>query len=125
MSDGGGVMLVRDMNEVLYQLPLDEFTAGRDALAARLKASGDAAAAAEVKRARKPSVPAWAANQVVWRAASEWERLRTAAEALRLRYETAASGEALRAAIREQHEAQHACEARAGELLAQHGHAAT
>jgi hypothetical protein len=113
------------MHDELYQLPLDEFIAGRDALAVRLKAAGDSAGAAEVKRVRKPSVPAWAANQVVWRAASEWERLRTAAAALRKSYETAVAGEPLREAMREQHDAQHACEARAGEILAQYGHAAT
>ena len=55
-----GAML--DEADDLYGLPLGEFTATRDALAARLKAAGDKEAAAEVKRARKPSVPAWAAN---------------------------------------------------------------
>ena len=48
----------------LYGLPLDEFTSERDELAARLKREGDAEAAAEVKRLRKPTVPAWALNQV-------------------------------------------------------------
>ena len=48
----------------LYGLPLDEFTAERDELAARLRKEGDRDAAADVKRLRKPSVAAWALNQV-------------------------------------------------------------
>ncbi len=48
----------------LYALPLDEFTAARDELARRLRREGDGDAAAEVKRLRKPSVAAWALNQV-------------------------------------------------------------
>lgn len=48
----------------LYELPLDEFTAARDELAARLRRADEGDAAAEVKRLRKPSVAAWALNQV-------------------------------------------------------------
>lgn len=48
----------------LHELPLDEFTAARDGLAARLRRDGEADIAAEVKRLRKPSAAAWALNQV-------------------------------------------------------------
>jgi hypothetical protein len=48
----------------LYALPLEEFTAARDELGRRLRREGDGDAAAEVKRLRKPSVAAWALNQV-------------------------------------------------------------
>jgi hypothetical protein len=48
----------------LYALPLDEFTAARDELARNLRREGDGDPAAEVKRLRKPSVAAWALNQV-------------------------------------------------------------
>jgi hypothetical protein len=48
----------------LYALPLGEFTAARDELARRLRGEGERDAAAEVKRLRKPSVAAWALNQV-------------------------------------------------------------
>jgi hypothetical protein len=50
--------------ERLYALPLDEFTAERDALAKRLRSDGDREAAAEAKALKKPSVAAWAVNQV-------------------------------------------------------------
>jgi hypothetical protein len=48
----------------LYALPLGEFIAARDELAKRLRAAGDAAAAAAVKKLRKPPVPAWAINKL-------------------------------------------------------------
>ena len=110
------------MNDELYQVPLSQFTTARDALVARLKAAGNDSAAADAKRARKPSVAAWAANQVVWHARAEWARLQAAAEALRKKHEKATSPEELRQAVREQREALQACEARAAELLAKHGH---
>jgi hypothetical protein len=48
----------------LYALPLEEFTRERDELAKRLRKDGDRDAAAEVKALKKPSVAAWAVNQV-------------------------------------------------------------
>jgi hypothetical protein len=113
------------MTDELYQVPLGEFTTARDALAARLKAAGDKAAAAEAKRARKPSVAAWAANQVVWHAGKEWQRLQAATQALREKHEKSASPDELRQAGRLQREALLACESRASELLEKHGHAAS
>ncbi len=112
------------IDDELYQVPPDEFIAARDRIASRLTAAGDETAAAEVRRARKPNLPAWAANQVVWRAAPEWQRLKTTARMLRNKHETAAPAEELREAGRAQREALAACEARAAELLAQHGHVA-
>ena len=49
----------------LYALPLDEFTAARNAHAKRLKDAGDADAAKAAKALRKPSRAAWAINQAV------------------------------------------------------------
>ena len=48
----------------LYALPLEEFTAERDALAKRLRKEGDRDEADSVKALKKPSVAAWAVNQV-------------------------------------------------------------
>jgi succinate dehydrogenase/fumarate reductase flavoprotein subunit len=48
----------------LYSLPLEEFTRERDELAKRLRNDGDTDAAAAVKGLKKPSVAAWAVNQV-------------------------------------------------------------
>lgn len=49
--------------ERLYALPLDEFVAERDSLAKRLRLE-DAEAADAIKKLEKPSVAAWAVNQV-------------------------------------------------------------
>jgi hypothetical protein len=113
------------MTDELYQVPLGDFTAARDALAARLKAAGDKEAAAAAKRARKPSVAAWAANQVVWHAGDAWDRLLSTTKALREKHENSASADELRQAGREQREALLACEARAAEQLGAHDHAAS
>jgi len=48
----------------LYASPPEEFIAARDELAKRLKAEGKSGAAAEVQGLRRPTVAAWAANQV-------------------------------------------------------------
>jgi len=48
----------------LYGLPLNRFIAERGALAKTLRSGGDRARAAEVARLRKPSVAAWAVNQL-------------------------------------------------------------
>src|SRR4029077_4344519 len=51
----------------LYGLPLEEFTAVRNALAAQWKKAGDREAADEVRSLSKPSVSAWAVNQLFHR----------------------------------------------------------
>jgi hypothetical protein len=67
--------------DALYRLPLAEFTAARNALAARLKkAGGDADA---VKALPKPSVSAWAVNQLFWRHRQALDRLLVAGERFR------------------------------------------
>jgi hypothetical protein len=50
----------------LYQIPLAEFTPARNALVTRLKKAGKADEAARVKGLIKPSVSAWAVNQLFW-----------------------------------------------------------
>ena len=50
----------------LFRLSLAEFTGARNALAARLKKEGRANDADRVKLLTKPSVSAWAVNQLYW-----------------------------------------------------------
>jgi hypothetical protein len=64
-----------DETDRLYELPLEEFTAARNALA---KETGDAA----VKQLKKPSVPAWAVNQLARRREVDVRRLLRAGEKL-------------------------------------------
>jgi hypothetical protein len=67
----------------LYAASLDDFTGERDALAAELRAEGEGERAAEVKRLRKPSVPAWALNQASRRSPGQTAALIEAGEELR------------------------------------------
>jgi hypothetical protein len=55
---------VEDAVAGLYRLPLAEFVAGRDQLARQLRAAGDRKAARRVAALRRPSISAWAANQL-------------------------------------------------------------
>lgn len=76
----------------LYGLPLEEFVAERDALAKRLRASGDRDGADAVKSLRKPSPAAWTVNQLARTGALE--PLLEAAERLRTAQESALGGDA-------------------------------
>lgn len=67
----------------LYGLPLDEFTAGRDALAKELRAAGQRDEAAWVKALRKPSTAAWLVNQLARTQKTDAKRVLDAGEALR------------------------------------------
>ena len=77
----------------LYALPLDEFTPARDELARRLRREGDADAGAAVKRLRKPSVAAWALNQVRRNKARESDALLDAGRRQREAQEGLLAGE--------------------------------
>lgn len=68
----------------LYQAPLAEFTAARNALATRIKAAHGAEAAAHVKTLVKPSIIAWTLNQLYWRHQPEFMALLLAGDQLRL-----------------------------------------
>jgi hypothetical protein len=61
--------------DALFQLPLAEFTSARNELAARLKKTGQGEAAIFVKTLAKPSVSAWAVNQLYWNHRAAFDRL--------------------------------------------------
>jgi hypothetical protein len=112
------VTLDRQIDE-LYQLPLAEFTAARNALA---KTAGGADATL-VKRLVKPTVVPWAINQLYWRDRQAWDRLMKSGAALRTaqiaalegkKADVRKAGEAHRKALAESVE-------RAIELSGQHG----
>jgi len=64
----------------LFQLPLAEFTAARNALAARLKKSGQIDEASRVKAMSKPPVSAWTVNQLYWQHREAFDTLMRAGE---------------------------------------------
>jgi hypothetical protein len=66
----------------LYGLPLDRFTPERGALAKALRGEGRREEAASVAKLRKPSVAAWAVNQLVRTQARQVKALFEAGDAL-------------------------------------------
>jgi hypothetical protein len=67
----------------LYGLPLDAFTPERDKLARERRKAGDRAGADRIKALRKPSVTAWALNQVQRHDRARVDELLSAGEQLR------------------------------------------
>ena len=76
-----------DVIERLYQLPLDEFTPARNALA---RESGQDGAA--IKRLEKPNAAAWSVNQLYWRQRKLYDSLIAASEKLRAAYRLQLAG---------------------------------
>lgn len=77
----------------LYGLPLDQFTAERDALAGALRAAGQRSRADEVKQLRKPTAAAWAVNQLVRSQPTTARRLFDAGDRLIAAQQQAVSGQ--------------------------------
>ena len=75
----------------LYQLPLSEFTAARNALAKQLKGAD----ATHVRTLQKPSVPAWAVNQLYWKHRRFYDQVVNAAERLRTAHRSLLAGKAV------------------------------
>lgn len=71
----------------LYQLPLEEFTAARNALAR--EAGVDAG---EVRRLSKPPLAAWAVNQLYWKKREAYDALVEAATELRAAHKAVLGG---------------------------------
>ena len=74
---------VDEAAELLYGLPLDEFTAARNAAAKELRDRGLGAESDEVKALAKPSVAAWAVNQLTRRRHADLDEFLEAAAAAR------------------------------------------
>ena len=105
----------------LFALPLDEFTAARNELARRLKKDGDADAAEQVGALAKPSVAAWAVNQLARREPEAVRSLLNLASRLRNAQERSLKGERaadeLRAAQAEERDVIRTLTQRAGDIL--------
>jgi hypothetical protein len=112
----------------LYAVPLDEFIASRNELAARLRKAGQPDTAEAVRALRKPTVPVWAVNQLARRHREEVEALVAAGEDLRRAQEQAFRGEgatAVREATAAERAAVRALTQLAEQLLATEGRAVT
>jgi hypothetical protein len=74
---------VEDDIDDLFKLALPEFTGARNDLAARLKREGRANDANLVKALAKPSVSAWAVNQLYWKHREAFDRLLATSQHIR------------------------------------------
>jgi hypothetical protein len=114
-----------DQLDRLYGLPLDEFTAARDELAVELREQGEREQAAEVKKLRKTSVPAWTVNQLVRTHQREVDELLSVGKDLRKAQKKAMSGggaEAIRDVTARRRRAVDRLLDRAEKILAKAGH---
>jgi len=106
----------------LYQLPLSEFTAARNALARKAGTDG-----AEIRNLSKPPIAAWAVNQVYWHDRETYDALVEAAKDLRAAHAAVLSGKRvdLRTAGKVHEQALEAATRSALAILQQAGHPAT
>ncbi|HEX6717823.1 MAG TPA: hypothetical protein VF088_11970 [Pyrinomonadaceae bacterium] len=76
-------MKLDDDIDALFRLPLAEFTSARNSLAARLKQDGRRNDAERVKLLAKPSISAWAVNQLYWNHRGAFDQLIAASKRFR------------------------------------------
>ena len=111
----------------LFALPVERFTDERTALVKELKSAGDREDAAMVQSLRKPTVAAWAVNQLVRTRASDVQKLLETGARLREAQQKALSGGGARelqeAGARRRELVDHLVEA-AGKLLESGGYSA-
>jgi hypothetical protein len=89
--DGGRSDVEREIDRIFEQSP-EQFVAERDALAKQLRASGDTEGAAAVARLRRPTVAAWALDQLARRKPDEIAELVALGEELQRAQRRALSG---------------------------------
>jgi hypothetical protein len=113
-----------DEIDSLYRLPLAEFTAARNALAAQLRKQGARDEAARVAVLEKAAASAWTVNQIFWTARAGFDAW--LAVAARLATAQRSGGpEAFRQAQRERRESLLSLMTRAEAILTGGGHAVT
>ena len=74
-NESGTKGKVDDELDALFMLPVAEFTAARNTLAAHLKKGGRRDESDRVKALAKPSITAWAVNQLYWQHREAFDRL--------------------------------------------------
>jgi hypothetical protein len=93
-NDSIDLELEREIDR-LFRLPLDGFVAARNELAATLRKSGRGEDAERIRELPKPSVTAWAVNQVWWTDRRTFERMLDAGEHLRDQQRASLKGKAV------------------------------
>lgn len=82
-NSGGPDAGLEEEIDALFTLPLAEFTGERNTLSARLKKEGRKDDAERVKLLSKPSVSAWAVNQLYWDHRDDFDELIVASKHFR------------------------------------------
>jgi hypothetical protein len=116
---------IRGDVDALFRLPLDEFTAARNALVAELKRSGRTAEAREARALAKPSVSAWAVNQLYWRHRELFDRLIEAGDRVRRAHAAQLTGDSARDPANVRRELVAELASTAADLLRESGHSET
>jgi len=111
--------------DALFQLPLAEFTAARNALAKRLKNEGRTLDAERVKTLVKPPASAWAVNQLYWHDPKAIDRLLTLGERIRKAQTGQLKNADLRALLDEKKQMTATLLAKASAILEEAGQAAS
>jgi hypothetical protein len=113
--------------EPVFAGPLDRFVTERNKLAAELTREQRVADSARVKGLARPTLPAWAVNQVYWHARNDYDRLTAAGDRMRDLQRRALSGREvdLHEATRERQQAIRAFVDRAARLVREAGQTVT
>src|SRR5215510_8340425 len=116
--------MIDDDLDPLFKLPLTEFTVARNALAVRLKKIGRSEEAQQVKSLPKPSISAWAVNQLYWKHREFFDRLIAAGESLGQAQASQMAGKTadIRGPLAERREALSAHSRLAAEMLREASH---
>lgn len=121
----GSLVTMDDRFAALFELPLAEFTAARNALAATVKKEGDAARSKEIKALARPSLSAWVVNKLFRSSGDAFNDLLDAGEKLRGAASSSAGADELRAAQKRQAECVAVLRATGERWLKESGQAAT
>lgn len=109
----------------LFRLPLTEFTAARNALAARLAKADRVVEAKQVKSLTKPPATAWAVNQLYWKNPKAFDQLIAATDRVRKAQTQQSKNADLRELMSEKKRMMSDLMDRATKLLTDAGHAAS
>ena len=111
--------------DALFQLPLNEFTGARNALASRLQKAGRKDEAEQVRKLTKPPVSAWVVNQLFWKERTWFDRLLASGAKLRQAQAAGLAGKPVNVhdSLKAQREALNELSRQAAAFLSRDGHA--
>ena len=111
--------------DALFQLPLNEFTGARNALATRLQKAGRKEDAEQVRKLTKPPVSAWVVNQLFWKERTWFDRLLASGAKLRQAQAAGLAGKPINVhdPLKAQREALNELSRQAAVFLSRDGHA--